>query len=118
MTVQRISTYWTLQQHLAVNTTETITLVVDVTPGTVPTSQYLNQAFASATDPSGNLTTEDPSDNGFDPDPDGDPGANPNETDDGVNDGDPTSDSNENDPTPLIILGPSDLELENPVHLR
>ncbi len=94
---------------LAVNARETITLVVDVTPASVPTREYLNQAFGSATDPSGGLTTEDPSDDGFDPDPDGD--DNPNETDDGVDDGDPTSDSNENDPTPLIILGPSDLEL-------
>lgn len=94
---------------LAVNTTETITLVVDVTPASVPTRQYDNQAFGSATDPSGGLTTEDPSDNGFDPDPDGD--DNPNETDDGVPGNGDDSDSNENDPTPLIILGPSDLEL-------
>ncbi len=94
---------------LAVNTTETITLVVDVTPATVPTRQYDNQAFASATDPSGGLTTTDPSDNGFDPDPDGDGVA--NEVDDGVPGNGTDSDSNENDPTPLIILGPSDLDL-------
>ncbi|MEM7734675.1 MAG: hypothetical protein AAF267_02695 [Deinococcota bacterium] len=94
---------------LAVNTTVTLTLTVEVTPATLPTVQYDNQAFASATDPSGGLTTTDPSDNGFDPDPDGDGIA--DEVDDGVGGNGTDSDSNENDPTPLIILGPSDLDL-------
>ncbi|MFN0070036.1 MAG: beta strand repeat-containing protein [Chloroflexota bacterium] len=72
------------QSSLAVGATQTINLLVRVTPG-VNLGPYNNQATATGTSPAGQIVT-DQSDNGTSPDPDGDGNAN---------------EPGENDPTPV-----------------